>query len=75
MKRRDEHEGPGSTSRGPFPVKERSRTMAGRLAAPPQSRPIFTRLYRSITSSLVIRMQPEEIACPMYSGWLVPWMR
>ena len=27
MKRRDRREGPGSTSRGPFPVKERSRTM------------------------------------------------
>src|SRR5712672_455755 len=34
--------------------------------------PIFTRLYRSITSSFVIRMQPEEIDAPIYSGWLVP---
>ena len=34
--------------------------------------PTFTRLYRSITSSLVIRMQPEEIDAPIYSGWLVP---
>ena len=34
--------------------------------------PSCTRLYRSIASSLVTRMQPEEIACPMYSGWLVP---
>ena len=34
--------------------------------------PIFTRLYRSITSSFVIRMQPEEIDWPIYSGWLVP---
>ena len=34
--------------------------------------PIFTRLYRTITSSLVIRMQPEEIDAPIYSGWLVP---
>src|ERR1700746_1763022 len=34
--------------------------------------PIFTRLYRSITSSLVIRMQPDEIEEPIYSGWLVP---
>ena len=30
--------------------------------------PILTRLYRSMTSSLVMRMQPEEIACPIYSG-------
>ena len=30
--------------------------------------PIFTRLKRSIASSLVIRMHPEEIARPMYSG-------
>ena len=37
--------------------------------------PTLTRVYRSITSSLVSRMQPEEIARPMYSGWLVPWMR
>src|SRR5437764_14472897 len=37
--------------------------------------PIFTRLKRSITSSLVMRMQPDEIAEPMNSGWLVPWMR
>src|ERR1700733_4446202 len=37
--------------------------------------PILTRLYRSITSSLVIRMQPEEIDAPIYSGWLVPWIR
>src|SRR6266480_6505250 len=29
--------------------------------------PIFTRLYRSITSSLVIRIQPDEIALPIYS--------
>src|SRR5215475_1886007 len=37
--------------------------------------PTLTRLYRSITSSLVNRMQPDEIACPIYSGWLVPWTR
>src|SRR3954464_2408339 len=37
--------------------------------------PIFARLYRSITSSLVIRIQPEEIDAPIYSGWLVPWIR
>ena len=36
---------------------------------------IFTRLNRSIASSLVNRMQPDEIAEPIYSGWLVPWMR
>ena len=30
--------------------------------------PIFTRLYRSIASSFVMRMHPEEMACPMYSG-------
>ena len=22
-----------------------------------------------------MRMQPEEIDAPIYSGWLVPWMR
>src|ERR1700736_3079613 len=37
--------------------------------------PILTRLYRSMTSSLVIRMQPEEIDAPIYSGWLVPCIR
>src|SRR5262249_8464147 len=37
--------------------------------------PTFTRLYRSIASSLVRRMQPEEIDAPIYSGWLVPWIR
>ena len=31
-----------------------------------------TRSYRSITSSLVMRMQPDEIEAPIYSGWLVP---
>ena len=30
--------------------------------------PILTRLNRSIASSLVRRMQPDEIADPMYSG-------
>ncbi len=59
----------------------------GRLAAPSanctasrhdaaraqrQRCPSSTRLYRSITSSFVIRMQPEEIDAPIYSGWLVP---
>src|SRR6185437_9264279 len=37
--------------------------------------PIFTRSKRSMTSSLVMRMQPDEMAWPIYSGWLVPWMR
>src|SRR4051812_39955668 len=34
--------------------------------------PVLTRLYRSMTSSLVIRMQPGERDAPIYSGWLVP---
>ena len=37
--------------------------------------PGFTRFTRSMTSSLVMRMQPDEMAWPIYSGWLVPWMR
>src|SRR5262249_38120489 len=37
--------------------------------------PVFTRLYRSMMSSLVSRMQPDEIACPIHPGWFVPWMR
>ena len=37
--------------------------------------PILARFNRSIASSLVKRMQPDEIADPIYSGWLVPWMR
>ncbi len=37
--------------------------------------PIFTRLYRSTTSSLVMRMQPEDTAWPIDSGSLEPWMR
>jgi hypothetical protein len=37
--------------------------------------PCFTRFTRSMTSSLVMRMQPDEMAWPIYSGWLVPWMR
>src|SRR5260370_1092408 len=28
-----------------------------------------------MTSSLVMRMHPDDIAWPIYSGWLVPWMR
>src|SRR6266571_5454067 len=28
-----------------------------------------------MTSSLVMRMQPDEMARPIYSGWLVPWIR
>ncbi len=34
--------------------------------------PCRTRSKRSMTSSLVMRMQPEEMAWPIYSGWLVP---
>jgi hypothetical protein len=37
--------------------------------------PGFTRSKRSMTSSLVMRMQPDDMAWPIYSGWLVPWMR
>src|SRR3954452_15068114 len=34
-----------------------------------------TRSNRSMTSSLVMRIQPDEIEAPIYSGWLVPWIR
>ena len=34
--------------------------------------PIFTRLYRSITSSFVRRMQPDETRLPIVDGALVP---
>ncbi len=34
--------------------------------------PISTRLKRSITSSFIMRMQPEETALPMLHGWVVP---
>ncbi len=37
--------------------------------------PTGTRLNRSMASSFSMRMQPEEIAWPSISGWLVPWMR
>src|SRR5271156_4138687 len=37
--------------------------------------PISTRLKRSLTSSLVRRMQPEDTNLPMVVGSLVPWMR
>jgi hypothetical protein len=37
--------------------------------------PGLTRSKRSMTSSLVMRMQPDDMAWPIYSGWLVPWMR
>jgi hypothetical protein len=37
--------------------------------------PTFTRVKRSVTSSLVRRMQPEDTKVPMVEGWLVPWMR
>ena len=36
--------------------------------------PSFTRFTRSMMSSLVMRMQPDEMAWPIYSGWLVPWI-
>ena len=34
--------------------------------------PCLTRSKRSMTSSFVMRMQPDEMAWPIYSGWLVP---
>ncbi len=37
--------------------------------------PTRTRWYRSITSSFIIRMQPDDMARPMEPGSLVPWMR
>ena len=37
--------------------------------------PSFTRSYRSITSALSRRIQPEDTACPIVSGSLVPWIR
>ena len=37
--------------------------------------PTLTRPYRSITSSLRIRMQPDETLVPMVQGSLEPWMR
>jgi hypothetical protein len=37
--------------------------------------PIFTRLYRSMMSSLVSRMHPDDTASPIFQGSLVPWMR
>ena len=37
--------------------------------------PTCTRLNRSITSSLVSRMQPLDTCLPMVLGALVPWMR
>src|SRR6059058_5225776 len=37
--------------------------------------PTSTRLNRSLTSSLVSRMQPEETNFPIVEGSLVPWMR
>ena len=35
----------------------------------------MTRLNRSVTSSLVRRMQPDETNLPIVDGSLVPWMR
>src|SRR5580698_2528127 len=37
--------------------------------------PTLTRPYRSITSSLRIRMQPDETLVPMVHGSLEPWIR
>src|SRR5262252_6831191 len=37
--------------------------------------PTWTRLYRSITSSLTRRMHPDDTWPPMVDGSLVPWMR
>ena len=37
--------------------------------------PTDTRLNRSMTSSLVRRMQPDDTRWPMVDGALVPWMR
>src|SRR5258708_24398679 len=37
--------------------------------------PTLTRPYRSITSSLRIRMQPDETLVPIVHGSLEPWMR
>ena len=37
--------------------------------------PTGTRSYRSMTSSFIIRMQPDETFWPMVQGSLVPWMR
>src|ERR1700759_1340134 len=37
--------------------------------------PTLTRLKRSLTSSLVSRMQPLDTCWPMVLGALVPWMR
>ena len=37
--------------------------------------PTGTRSNRSMTSSLTRRKQPDDTACPMVSGALVPWIR
>ena len=37
--------------------------------------PTCTRSKRSITSSFIMRMQPEETFWPIVEGSLVPWMR
>lgn len=37
--------------------------------------PTFTRSYRSTTSLLVMRMQPDDTAAPIVSGSFEPWMR
>src|SRR5450631_3145603 len=37
--------------------------------------PIGTRLYRSMTSILRMRIQPDDTEWPIFSGSLVPWIR
>ena len=37
--------------------------------------PTFTRSYRSMTSSLRMRMQPDDTAWPIVQGSFEPWMR
>ena len=37
--------------------------------------PTVTRLYRSVTSAFVSRMQPLETRVPIVAGALVPWIR
>src|ERR1043165_5534858 len=37
--------------------------------------PTLTRLNRSVTSSLVMRMQPEDTNLPIVVGSVVPWVR
>src|SRR5262249_11044052 len=48
-----------------WPLISRTTTLA----------PTWTRLWRSITSSLTKRMPPDDTWPPMVEGSLVPWMR